>query len=308
MSTWSSTTSAPAQDLTNTLLAQPATTLPLASVLQQPNSIAQLEQLALSMGCVVTPISKWSRVVAHSIATGLRTRVGEFIYQSAAIRVPEIPRLAVEQIFQWVPESTSPTEVLWKCGSASEAAQSFGGLLPLSGLQTAGATRAIQRPSEPVIRVIATMMGGVEIRHTISSSGSEVLTVNFLYALIGEMGDLHPPKDTDRREIALPAAEVTDLRQQALRDATELGRAGAQLSPGWWRQLGEEQHALVAEAHLANLEAMRAEAALAPEDAPKRIRSRDSYNVEAILGVKRRGWLRVAWEGYHPAASRPNAR
>ena len=94
----------------------------------------------------------------------------------------------------------------------------------------------------------------------------------------------------------------TELRQLALADATELGRAGAQLSPGWWRQLGEEQHVLVAEAHLANLEAMHAEAAAAGPDAPKkRILSRDSYNVEAVLGLKRRGWLRVAWEGYHPS-------
>lgn len=291
-------TSAPTHDPEAALSAQPAAILTLASAPQQPISIAQLEQLAATMGCIVTPISKWARAVAHSIATGLRTREGEFIYQSAAIRVPEIPRQAAEQIFQWAPKSSSLAEVIWTCDSATEAAQHFSDILPLSGLRTTRATRAIQRPSEPVIRVLATMMGGVEIRHATSSSGVEVLTINFLYVLTGEMGDLHPPKDPERREIALSPAEETELRQLILRDATELGRAGAKLSPGWWRQVGDESRALQEEAHLANLEAMRA---AATPDAPARIRSRDSYNVEAILGLKRRGWLRVAWEGYHPA-------
>ena len=117
------------------------------------------------MGCVVTPISRWARAIAHAIATGLRTREGEFIYQSAAIRMPDIPRQTVEQIFQWAPTSSSPAEIAWACASASDASLRSADLLPLSNLQTAGATRAIQRDSEPVIRVLATMMGGVQIRH-----------------------------------------------------------------------------------------------------------------------------------------------
>ena len=58
-----------------------------------------------------------------------------------------------------------------------------------------------------------------------------MLTINYLYMLIGEMGDLHPPKDESRREIALSHAETTELRQQALRDALTLSLKGAQLSP-----------------------------------------------------------------------------
>ena len=131
---WTTTTSAPPRDPGAIQSEQPEANRTLASTPQQPISIAQLEQLALSIGCVVTPIDKWARVIAHSTATGLRTREGEFIYQSAAIRVPEIPRQAVEKIFQWSPRSTSPKEVFWACDSASEAAQFFGELLPLSGL------------------------------------------------------------------------------------------------------------------------------------------------------------------------------
>ena len=190
---------------------------------------------------------------------------------------------------------------MWGCDSAAEAASFFRSLLPLSGLQTAGATRAIQRASEPMIRVMATMMGGAEMRHVTARNGSEMLYINFLYVLTGEMGDLHPPKDPQRREIALSQEETTELRQTILTDVLALGQQGAKLSPGWWRQLGDESSARVTEAHLANLEAMRtAAAAAALSGATMRVATRDTYEVRAILGVQRRGWLRVAWEGYHP--------
>lgn len=273
------------------------TTTSNASAAVVPTSLEELRRLALQMGCVLEPISKWARTVAHSVATALRTREGDFIYQSAALRIVEMPRDAAVAIFP-TPKRSSPQEMYWELTSASETAAFFQNLLPLSGMQTAGATRAIQRPSEPVIRVMATMMGGVEIRHTTSRNGSNLLTINFLYVLTGEMGDLHPPKDPERREIALSSEEETELRQLVLTDAKALGNKGAQLSAGWWRQLGDEIHAQVAESHLANLEAMRG---AAPQAGTRRIATRDTYEVSAILGVKKRGWLRVAWEGYHPA-------
>ena len=278
----------------------PESTASMALVCRPPTSVtseqmAQLQAMALSLGYVVTPINKWAKAIAHTIASGLRTREGEFIYQSAALRMPEVPREAVLQILP-PPTTSSDSELLWSFDSASEVAHAMNDLLPLSGMQTAGASRAIQRASEPVIRVVATMMGGLEIRHLTASGGSETLSINFMYVLMGEMGDLHPPKDSKRREIALPAEELTELRQIVLTDVLTLAQAGAQLSPGWWRQLGEESRARVAEAHLTNLEAMRA--AAAPGE---RIPTRDTYVVARILGLKRRGWLRVEWEGYHPS-------
>eukprot|EP00966_Prymnesium_polylepis_P050559 1170198-Prymnesium_polylepis.1 len=53
-----------------------------------------------------------------------------------------------------------------------------------------------------------------------------------------ELGELHPPKDPDRRQILLPPEEVTEIRQIVLTDVMRLADAGASLSPGWFRQLG----------------------------------------------------------------------
>mmetsp|Transcript_18511 Transcript_18511/g.46384 ORF Transcript_18511/g.46384 Transcript_18511/m.46384 type:complete len:224 (+) Transcript_18511:23-694(+) len=136
------------------------TTTSNASAAVVPTSLEELRRLALQMGCVLEPISKWARTVAHSVATALRTREGDFIYQSAALRIVEMPRDAAVAIFP-TPKRSSPQEMCWELTSASETAAFFQNLLPLSGMQTAGATRAIQRPSEPVIRVMATMMGGI---------------------------------------------------------------------------------------------------------------------------------------------------
>ncbi|KAL1521945.1 hypothetical protein AB1Y20_021593 [Prymnesium parvum] len=74
------------------------------------------------------------------------------------------------------------------------------------------------------------------------------------------------------------------------------GEAGAQLSPGWWRQLGNEQRAQVAEAHLTNLEAIR-QLPLA-ERATRA--TRDTYEIESVQAEKR-GWVKVRWLGYHPS-------
>ena len=93
-------------------------------------------------------------------------------------------------------------------------------------------------------RVLATIMGGVEVTHTTAANaGSDVLTVNFFYVMHSEFGDQYPPKDSKRREIAISEWEDAELRGLALQAATELGNAGAQLSAGWWRQIGDESRA-----------------------------------------------------------------
>ncbi|KAL1520391.1 hypothetical protein AB1Y20_021977 [Prymnesium parvum] len=251
-----------------------------------------------SLGFVVTPIKKWAKAIARAIATSLRTREGEFIYQSAAIRMPEVPREAVLQNLP-APKSSTPSELSWEWESLCEVSHFLSELLPLSGMATAGATRAIQRPSEPVIRVLATMMGGLEMKHVVSTNGSECLTINFLYILMGEMGDLYPPKDPMRREIGLSNSEVAELRQVVLADALMLGERGAQLSPGWWRQLGDETSAQIAEAHLTNLEMMR-QTPLA--DGETR-RTRNTYEIESVQGGGEEGLghRKVRWAGYHPS-------
>lgn len=75
------------------------------------------------------------------------------------------------------------------------------------------------RPSESVIRVLATLIPPIEITHLQAPRGVDRLYFNFDYVLSDEAGELHPPKDMDCREkLLLSTEEVKDIRVQILKD------------------------------------------------------------------------------------------
>ncbi len=115
-----------------------------------------------------------------------------------------------------------------------------------------------------------------------------------MYALLAESGELYPPKDSRRVEIALTPQEQHEIRAQVLSDAMAFSLRGLPLSPAWHRQLGNEAAAQMAEARLHNLST-----APAPAEGKRRRRS-DTYEVEAIVGEES-GWYLVRWAGYHPS-------
>ena len=65
------------------------------------------------------------------------------------------------------------------------------------------------------------------------------LYVNFQYVLADGHGELHPPKDSNRNEIALTPAMEAEFRAAILSDAGRMGELGFQLAPEWWEQLGD---------------------------------------------------------------------
>eukprot|EP00966_Prymnesium_polylepis_P198386 4597554-Prymnesium_polylepis.1 len=73
---------------------------------------SQFTQMASAFGLVLSPMAKWERAIGHAIASGLRARTGEFIYQSAAIRMPEVPRDVLPQLFG-TPTASSATELIY---------------------------------------------------------------------------------------------------------------------------------------------------------------------------------------------------
>jgi hypothetical protein len=115
-----------------------------------------------------------------------------------------------------------------------------------------------------------------------------------MYALSDESGEVHPPKDSNRNEIALTPQEEHEIRAQVLIDAMAFSQRGIPLSPAWHRQLGKEPAAQMAEARLHNLSTAPAPAA------GKRRRRADQFEVEAIVDEER-GWYLVRWAGYHPS-------
>ena len=116
--------------------------------------------------------------------------------------------------------------------------------------------------------------------------------MNLQYVLTEEMGTCYWPKGLDKVEIDFTEDEQ-EIRELVMSDVVELAKAGAVLSPGWWRQMGEEARAMEVEAQMANLFSMS-------EGKPKGKRGRDHYEVERIL-EKKGWWYRVQWAGYHPS-------
>ena len=297
ISTWTLSTTSGAMICSGNKSAESVLTIHQADGSEMRVTYSQFTQMASAFGLVLSPMAKWERAIGHAIASGLRARTGEFIYQSAAIRMPEVPRDVLPQLFG-TPTASSATELIYMFESASSAAEGFSSVMAKSDMQTAGASRSLQKPSEPVMRVIATMMGGAQVRHVTAGSGSEILYINFLYALITGEGELHPPKDSSRREMLLQEPEVAELRQTALSDVLMLTQQGVKVSPAWWRQLGDERMAQVTEAHMANLESLRQ--AAAASGGAVRVPARETYEIERVVGEKR-GWVKVQWAGYHPS-------
>eukprot|EP00965_Chrysotila_dentata_P072850 2407962-Pleurochrysis_carterae.AAC.1 len=89
------------------------------------------------------------------------------------------------------------------------------------------------------------------------------------------------------------------MRRQILADARLMGEQNYPISPAWWRQLGEEQKAVDAEAGRLNPKRSR-KGQRATGSTPAR------YQIECILeeaktAGKAKVWYLVRWEGYNPS-------
>ena len=161
-----------------------------------------------------------------------------------------------------------------------------------------GLTRAVQPPSERVARVFAVIMPTVEVSHAVLPHGAERLFFQCQYVLFDNHAEINPPKNAQRREVALDLNLQAALRQQVLQDVFQLSEKDLRLSAAWWRQLGREDMALEVEAgHITKRQRERA--------AVRAGLPVTHFNVECILReVPTAGaakiWFLVRWEGYDP--------
>jgi hypothetical protein len=135
--------------------------------------------------------------------------------------------------------------------------------------------------------------------------------------LITEHGEIAWPKDSTRREIAFSQQEEDEIREEVLAQVLELANAGVPLSPGWWRQIGQEERAAEVEAELAApRQAKRAKRApLAPKvkrvKKPKLRRfTQESYDIESIeadkkVSTKAKVLYLVRWVGWEEPTWEP---
>ena len=71
------------------------------------------------------------------------------------------------------------------------------------------------------------------------------MTINSMFALVDEDGEIHWPKDDKRRTMTFTKKQEKELMEQVFADVEELVDWGdAPMSPGWLRQLGREAQAV----------------------------------------------------------------
>ena len=187
-------------------------------------------------------------MIGHTIASRMTQRQGNSVYQMFAATVPFCP---LEVLLTSCGEaSDGPDSTSWALNDAESMYMLSIFLQGQSEFCCAGLTRAFRAKSQPVIRVVATLMPPFEICQRNLKSGAEVAYLNGMYALTTEHGEVHWPKANDRREVAVDPETERWVRQQVLTDVLEMANRGDPISPGWWRQLGEEEKALEVEAAL----------------------------------------------------------
>ena len=221
------------------------------------------------------------------------------MYQSMAFQIPNVDLSTAQKIF---PEdclvANTPGNVsTWKLETFEGLARGFSPVMCMSHYVCAGLTRGLKEPSERVIRVVATLLPGAEVTHVILPRGVDRLYFNAEYVLADEMGELHPPKNSQRQEKELQ--DEWGLRQRLYSDLVALFNKGAVLAPGFLRQIGKHAQADELEARLLN----QAAAVQAGESAKEALELRDFFDVATIREEK---WIGreihylVVWAGYHP--------
>ena len=132
--------------------------------------------------------------------------------------------------------------------------------------------------------------------------------LNFMYVLADEDGELHWPKDNERREIKFGPEQERSIRQKILADARRLVHQGPPLSSGWLRQLNMGPQAL----QMAAAERSGARPPKLLKAPPPR--KRNQWEIEKIVdewqsSTKATKMYRVRWAGcvsYPPVQHTPS--
>ena len=275
---------------------------------EKDSRVVALKALAMQLGYSVQPIKTWEMELAARISQHMVNREGAFVYQSAAFTIPCFPRETAMRLFPEELISQRAKGVLtWTASSILSLRQLLGPVLTRAP-KMIGITKSLRKPSERVMRVVATIIPDVELSWLMVNK-REKLAVNFLYVLADEDGEFHAPKDSRRNEISFTNEEVRAYKVAILADILQMSvdddrQETFPMSPGFWRQLGNEEKAVAVEEMLA---------APVPPRAPRvrvpRLQGRQQpmrFDVDAILEVRpaagrARSWVLVRWEGYDPA-------
>lgn len=268
------------------------------------NQLARLRTMAAAHH--VALVSKDALLVemGRAIARRMVKRTGAHIYQMLTCSLPYFPRDLLREMIPQTCLKEDTTKVMhWELTTVTEVEQVLGPVLQKSGYVCMGSTKAFRSRSERVIRVAAKLMCPFEITHQVSGFGAERCYLNGMYMLVTQDGEMHFPKDNQRRELAIPIEERLALRNGVNAEMSEIGQQGHPLSPTWWRQLGNEVKATEAEQLLASsAPARRLRKGQKAAPLHRRV-SQESFEIGSIVGEKRSSgkvkiMYLVQWAGY----------
>ena len=184
--------------------------------------LVEFFSMASALGYSVTKNQRLEQEFVLAISNRLVPRKGDKIYQVAAFTLTSFPLQVLEMLIPGRHKlgGATATAVSWSVTSTPSVREIIGEIMTSLRNLSSGTSRGQMTESESVIRVLATMLVSDSSPLSISwwqpIEGTARVSINFMYVLMQGTGDMHPPKDNDRREILLTAAEQQAVRAAAL--------------------------------------------------------------------------------------------
>ena len=254
-------------------------------------AIFAAESLLKSVGILSAYNYKQERELVTMIAKHLASRLGD--PQVASFTFPIISmRGLVETLGQ--PSQETGEGYIWKLETAAAIRASLSRTLSKFSkeLKVHGLSKPLQNPSENYVRMIATLLPTLEIHVESDGFSMDRLWVNMMNIIIDEAGEIHPPKNLDRREFVTDKALADEMMATAHADLRAMHAAGVNLSPNFLRQIGEEEAARELE---------RAATATQVKQVMEQTHLIEDILEERKSSGKARSWFKVRWQGYHPS-------
>lgn len=126
-----------------------------------------MHALAMELGYFCTPATTFLVDLSTRISSAIRTRGGHLVYQSAAFSLPNFPLELARWTFALASQDsqTPAGTTTWTVVNMHQTARVFGSIWQDAAPCCSGASKAFKTASEPVCRVIATIMSGAVISH-----------------------------------------------------------------------------------------------------------------------------------------------